>query len=124
MNTTVSTDVKSLNDVVRDKVKETFVNMIPDEQWNAMVQKCVDSFVEQDLPVLVKEILSEKLKNETAEKIASELTYSGSDRYGRPTPSKLIETIVKTMTADVVNELIGSIMMGAVQRVQQQMRNY
>lgn len=122
MNTTVSTEVKSLNDVVRDKVKETFVNMIPDDQWNTMVQKCVDSFVEKDLPELIKEILKEKLKVETADKIAQELGSQQYDRLGRPKPSALVETIMKTMTADVVNELIGSIMMSAVQRVQQNIR--
>lgn len=43
MNTAVSTDVKSLNDIVRDKVKETFVNLIPEDQWNELVKKCTET---------------------------------------------------------------------------------
>ena len=92
MNTAVSTDVKSLNDVVRDKVKETFVNMIPDDQWNTLVKKCSDDFMEKELPNLIKEELKAKMRASVAEELAR-ATAPGQWQNGRQQPSELVRVI-------------------------------
>lgn len=37
-------DPSTLMQGVKDRIKATFVSLIPDEQWDAMVQKEIDSF--------------------------------------------------------------------------------
>jgi hypothetical protein len=40
-------DPSQLMDGVRDRIKATFVSLIPDERWEAMVQRVADDFFKQ-----------------------------------------------------------------------------
>jgi len=39
-------DPSKLMDGVRDRIKATFVSLIPDDQWEVMVKKEIDAFFE------------------------------------------------------------------------------
>lgn len=51
-------DPSTLMQGVKDRIKSTFVSLIPDAQWDSMVQKEIDSFFddESDLQMVIKEI--------------------------------------------------------------------
>jgi hypothetical protein len=40
-------DVNEAMKNVKDKIKDAFVNLIPDEQWNEMVKKEIDLYFQQ-----------------------------------------------------------------------------
>lgn len=39
MATDLSTEVKSASDIISDKIKAEFVNLIPDDKWKELVTK-------------------------------------------------------------------------------------
>jgi len=47
MTTEVSTEVKSVKELVSDKIKAEFLNLIPKDQWDKMVSTEIDLFLEQ-----------------------------------------------------------------------------
>lgn len=48
-------DPSKLMDGVRDRVKATFVSLIPDDQWEKLVEKEVNAFFETKVPMKVTE---------------------------------------------------------------------
>lgn len=42
--TEVSTEVKSPAEIISGKIKAEFINLIPDDQWTAMVEKEINKF--------------------------------------------------------------------------------
>jgi hypothetical protein len=44
-------DPSTLMQGVRDRIKATFVSLIPDEQWEVLVQKEINAFFEQQIKV-------------------------------------------------------------------------
>lgn len=122
MTNTVSTDVKSLNDIVRDKVKETFVNLIPEDQWNELVKKCTDDFVKKELESVIKEELKKKMREKVSEELSS-VVYASRWENGRQIPSQLIEMITKTLVPDIVTALMSGIVNEAVMQTANNLRN-
>ena len=66
-------DPNSLMQGVRDKIKSSFVDLIPDEQWNQMVQKEIDDFFQpkstnnyneykSNFQILIRNVLNEDAK--------------------------------------------------------------
>ncbi len=76
--TEVSTEVKSPAEIISGKIKAEFVNLIPDDQWTAMVKKEIDKFTERsgynkdresEFEAIVKAEIKKAIREKLAEKI-------------------------------------------------------
>lgn len=47
MSTDLSTEVKSASDIISDKIKAEFVNLIPDDKWKELVAKEIERYTTQ-----------------------------------------------------------------------------
>jgi len=94
-------DPSQLMQGVRDRVKATFVSLIPDEQWEKMIQKEVDDFFKLDshyndssraspFKLLVRKVLEELAK----EKLHTYMQTFTSDLWENNAP-KLNEELKK-----------------------------
>ena len=54
-NTVEKFDPSTLMQGVKDRIKSTFVSLIPDDQWDSMVQKEIDAFFNEEKKITIKE---------------------------------------------------------------------
>ena len=54
--------VETLEDRVRERIRATFVELIPQEQWSALVGVELHRFTQRELPELVKKAAAEHLQ--------------------------------------------------------------
>lgn len=114
-------DPATLMDGVRNRIKATFISLIPDDQWGAMVKKEVDAFFQQkdtwnnssrsyvsDFQTLVKQTLDAEAKRRVAEYFASpefEVTW---DTNGRPIVNEQIKKLLIENSGEILANMMGS----------------
>lgn len=108
-------DSQSLMDGVRDRIKATFVSLIPDEQWDALIKKESEAFFGakdrwggysnkySDFEKLANEVMM-KVATEKVEKFISE--YKSTD-WTDSSNSKLNEKLVALMSEKSSEILVG-----------------
>ncbi len=77
-------DPSTLMDGVKNRIKATFVSLIPDDQWEVMVKKTADDFFTQkdrsyynnktyqsDFDIVIRQVLEEKAKETIKEMLNS-----------------------------------------------------
>ena len=55
----MSTELRTLNEKIAEKVGENLVDLIPQDQWQAIVDKEVQSFKNQTAPKIIQDLLKE-----------------------------------------------------------------
>lgn len=110
----VSTEVKSLNDKVKEKIKAAFVDLIPEDQWNSLVDATSKEFMNVELPKIVREELDKKLREEVVGLLQGKdwlekwngSEYVASDMLGkiiRDSAPQMVEALFSKIVADAVN---------------------
>jgi hypothetical protein len=112
-------DPSKLMDGVRDRIKATFVSLIPDAQWEQLVQKEVENFFRKDLEALCKEILREACK----EKVKETLKTYDTGIWDSNTNSYRASEILKKIMIENSSEIFASMLEGLAVDVVQRMRN-
>lgn len=109
---------------IKDKIKSAFVELIPDEQWHAMVKAEVDSFFNDTeeksrssyggnskiIPSVFKQVVREELKKMAREKLEEYLRENTSfvwqNMNGNITIENAITNAVKNNASHIFMELI------------------
>lgn len=111
-------------EVVLKKVRETiqakFAELIPEEQWDIMIKKAMDDFVEQHANTLVRTQTSELLKEKIKERFDK---LSISSDWNNTIDEKLSE-IIKKNAGDLMSGMIGSAMAGILQEMRNRLGQY
>lgn len=118
MNTQVAT-LASVQEKVRQRIQETFTDLIPAELWQSMVSAEIERFTKQELPQLVKQQAKEHLFEMVKAELASPMwadRWSGRNTLG-PDPSPMITSIIKECAPDLVAALFGSLGQQIVQNI-------
>ena len=123
-------DPAQLMNGVRDRIKSTFVSLIPDEQWEAMIQKEVEMFFQSTesyyssnrhnaspFQLLCRQVFHDI----TAERLRDHMSEFTSDTWDSHGP-KLNEAL-KAMLIESAPELMVSIMRTQFQNAVNNMRN-
>lgn len=113
MSTTSPTALQTLQDRVRERIQSTFMDMIPPDVFNEMVDRCAADFFKNELPKLAREVLTDTYR----EQLLSEFKKPGwADKYTAIGygPSDLVASIVKNSAPELVAQLFGGIVQGAV----------
>lgn len=117
-NTQVSLEV-TLRDKISDRIRSSFVELIPEEAWKAMVQKEINTFRTVGLPNLIKEELKERLSKVLKEEL-NKPEYQGYWDIGNgQKPSEAVIEITKQLTPDLITAMWGSV----IQRCVDELRN-
>ena len=119
----VKFDPSTLMQGVKDRIKSTFVSLVPDEAWEAMVKKEVDEYFKpreryengysvnnkiykSEFDVLVRQLLEEESKKRVADFIKEkEFTEVWDTKGQKVAATALEEIIVKNSGAILVNIL-------------------
>ena len=128
----VKFDPNKLMEMVRDKIRATYVDMIPDEQWHTLVQKEVDAFFvvtsSQDcrgdqskwsskFQQVVWEVLTERAKEEVKNHLSSLKGHGGDYVFGQYKPA------LNAQIQEMIVNNAGSIMMDIMAQSVQNMLN-
>ena len=112
-------DVNEAMKNVKDKIKDAFVSLIPDEQWNEMVKKEVDSYFKEENkgynsnPVYsssftkdVHSVLSLEVKTRVGEYLKENFTPVWSNN-GIPVCNAKVEEIITNNAGKILADMIG-----------------
>ena len=104
---------------IKDKIKDAFVTLIPDEQWNDMVKKEINAyFLETDddyyhrkktssFTADVHKILQEEV-NERVKKYLSDNFNTVWDNNGRPVCDLKVEEFITKNAGKILADMIGA----------------
>lgn len=117
---TVSTEVKSLKEIIADKVRSQFVDLIPQDQWGEMVSKEIDAFMDKPL----KEMIEAELRKiaEVEIKKALQADYQQQWKNGQYFASELVQKIVKEHASQIIANAFSGAVQDAVQRTMNNLR--
>ena len=115
-------DPSKLMDGVRDRIKATFVSLIPDDQWEIMVKKEVDKFFKEintsynqriettDFARLVNEVVVTECRQRLKEYLSTHEFNSVWQTNGIPTTSEKVKEILVENSGLVFANMIGGMM--------------
>lgn len=119
-------DPSTLMQGVRDRIKATFVSLIPDTQWEQLVQKEIDDFFktrdgygqqrEWRSMSDFQKIVFEEFEKLTREKVAKMLEEYKSDAWenNQPKLSQELEKLIVANADQIFTKIIGSIIQTAI----------
>jgi hypothetical protein len=111
-------DPSTLMQGVKDRIKSTFVSMIPDDQWDTMVQKEVDGFFAakerrnnyertSDFSELVQKELQEECKKRLLEYLSSEEFKSVWDTKGQVVTAEAVKQMIVNNSGEIMTSFFG-----------------
>lgn len=114
----MTNELKTLNEKIAEKVGENLVDLIPQDQWQAIVDKEVQIFKNQTAPRIIQDLLKEAYL-ERAKGVISELadTTEWDEITGEYT-NKALEQFIG-QSAGVI---VGTMLTPAMQQVLQDLR--
>lgn len=125
-------DPAQLMNGVRDRIKATFVSLIPDEQWEQLVKKEVDTFFAEDSryysrnnnrdPSPFQQICRQVFEELTRDRLREYMSQFESSTWDNQGP-KLNEEL-KKMLIEAAPDLLVSMLRVQVQNVVNSMKNY
>lgn len=117
MSSTQLAPMASIQEKVKERIQATFVDLIPQEMWEGMVQQHLDEFVKQQLPRIIKEAaearLKEQLKLELNKPEWNSFIY---DTMGNR-PSEMVLEIVKQAAPELVANFFGRMTQNVVMEI-------
>jgi len=124
MNDIVKFDPAKWIDDVKQKIKAEFVGMVPEDQWDKMVQTEIESFINQELKVLVKECLTEECKKRMTEFFCSDNWQGQWDGNGYNILSKSVKDMIRDNMPAIIEGLVGSSLQGIMNSLRSQQQQY
>ncbi len=118
---------------VKDKIKDSFVSLIPDEQWNEMVKKEIDEYFKEReegagyrnyASMFTKDVHS-VLSQEVNVKVKNYLIENFSDTWynnGIPVCNKKVEEIITNNAGKILADMIGGSIQSALSQAGYNMR--
>lgn len=123
MATTEISTMASIQDKVKARIQDTFMDLLPDEMFHGLVQTELDRFTKVELPKLVQELARDRLK----ELILAEFkkpewaeTWDGNHNKA----SVLVSTIVKELAPELVVAMFGNMVQSTVNNMRNTGRMY
>src|SRR5579863_781053 len=123
-------DPAQLMNGVRDRIKATFVSLIPDEQWESMIKKEVDAFFDEDRKYRsnyethsqFKDICYSVFKDITREKLHDYMSTFTSDVWDNGMP--VLNEQLKKALIESAPEILTSMFKSMFQQAVNNTRNY
>lgn len=112
-------DPKQFAENLRGKVKQEYVNLIPEEKWDAFIAETVNDFREKELKKVVVDELTGWVKQQVKNYL-SDKSYTHWDNEKQR--SALDDELIKGIET-LAPQIFTSMIQGAVQYALQNMRN-
>jgi hypothetical protein len=123
-------DPSTLMQGVKDRIKATFVSLIPDEQWDQMCKREIDDFFSSrprsynnnsysEFTMVVNRVLEEETKKKIKEIIQSHPDFSTSGVWNEGTVSESIKVKLIESAPMIFTRVIENMMASTIQQMKQ-----
>ena len=128
-------DPSKLTEGIKDRIKATFVALIPDEQWEKMINEEIGNYFKakdrggytrdniSDFGLLVRQMLSEDAKARLAKHLSSHEYQITWGENGVPIISKAIEELIINNSGKLLMNLYGEVFSNMLQNFMYQLQN-
>jgi hypothetical protein len=125
----------SLSQKVEAKIRDSFVELVPEEQWQAMVQSALERFTHRNHkvgyassdPSPFDKMVHEAIKKQFVKKIEEELQkpdyFEGPWATFGPTPGDAVKNILRDLAPELVALLMGSVVQEATNKMRTALQN-
>lgn len=111
-----ATTAQKLNDKIQEKMKETFIDLVPEDEWEALIQSAINKFIAHrpagdkltPLETEVHAMLRENLREKVRAKI-SELANGWWDGTGEVQISNELEDLLKKAAPSMLTSIMASV---------------
>jgi hypothetical protein len=120
-------DLSNLREQMRERIRASFVLMIPDEQWDKLIDAEVKAFFwkggrgEARSISDFDRVVSQELEKETRKRVTELLNTPGwQERYNQdyqPMASEEIEKLMIKLAPEMLSALFGGVMQSALQGI-------
>ncbi len=94
---------------VTDTIKARFAELIPDDEWAALIDQQVKLFLEQDLPDIVKDELRQEFKHMAKAKLAKlewQEQWTNDGTIASEAVTRLVQENADTIFASFVSNMV------------------
>lgn len=136
MSNVTNFDPMTLAEKLRERIRTSFVDLIPDETWKAMVEKEIQSFTTQErnysgnhpspLQALIASIAKDEIKKRIESQVLALLTtpeYSDHWDSGTQKAGAVVEAYLKSIVPELVTTMFTGIASNAVNHLRSAMQN-
>lgn len=128
-------DPSTLMQGVKDRIKATFVSLIPDTQWEQMVKTEVDGFFKtresgynyrsqvSDFTVLVNDCLKEECKKRMTEYLTSDDFITNYTNNGVPVVTEKVKQLIIENSGEILASMMGGVFSVMLMDFKTKMRN-
>ncbi len=109
---------------VVEKIKSSFMELIPDIAWDELVKKQTNLFITRELPTLIKSELELFFRSEMKKELEKpEFVNGGYGDHGER-PGEAVKQIIKDLAPDFVAAIFGNIAQNAVMQIKNNLNMY
>jgi hypothetical protein len=101
---------------VKERIQASFMDLIPPELWEGMVQQHLNEFTRDTLPKLVKAEAENRLRELLKAEFSKNEWQSRWMNNGEQ-PSEFLTKVLKEVAPDLVNALFGRVAIDVVQQI-------
>ena len=127
-------DPQTLMQGVKDRIKATYVSMIPDEQWESMVKKELDDFFrpkeisyqresKSDFQLLCRDAIHAKAKEEMVKFLATPEFLTTWESNGIPVCNEFIRKMVVENSGVILANFYGGLFQSMLMNFSNSLRN-
>ncbi|MFH2074149.1 MAG: hypothetical protein ABIJ57_02205 [Pseudomonadota bacterium] len=113
----------TLEQNVKERVKEIVGEMIPEEMWDTLVSNAIAEFKQVDLPKLVKAGLTEKYKAVIVDELCKP-EWQTQWKDGRQSASEMVHQIILGAAPEILTAMIGLTVQNMICNLRSQVHNY
>ncbi len=120
----MSTEIQSLNQKIAERVGEQLVDLIPPDQWQAIVDREVTKFQQDTAPQIIREMLSKQFRDDFALRLEG---ITRSAEWNVATSEYENEVLTKFIAAnagEIFSGMLSAPMQQALLNLRQQLGNY
>ena len=106
--------MQDLQTKVKERINSVFMELVPPELMDQLIQKALEDWQRVELPKLVKEIVENKYKEGISELITTSWDYHTK----RHQPTDAMKVIINQCIPSLVNEMFTTAVMNGVAKMQ------
>lgn len=122
-NALAKADLSSVRDLIAERIKASFIELMPEDVWKATVQKEIDSFIEpnaysRDKKSPLQQIIETDIRERFAAQVKAELDKPEYRGYWDGTnPGETVQKIVKGLVPEIVKSMFEEFVQRTVDQV-------
>lgn len=120
---TAGTALMTMEDRVKERLKEIVAELIPEDRWDQIVQTTVEQFEKYDLPKLVKKNLEDWFNARMREELAKPEWQAKWTNTGGQVASDAVKKLLEEAAPNLLAAMIGSVSQHVVQNFANQFRS-